>query len=112
MDDPAPNLGQACHLTYPVGRYLFDFGDGRTGLPRKAKHTESGVDEIPKHASGQGIGRKIAEESPVLPMRQAWHNQSVQISQDRLKGLRLLGWISWKAGGNFTRADRRLSKPS
>ncbi|UUZ59169.1 hypothetical protein LP418_25135 [Nocardioides sp. B-3] len=84
-------LGQTERLCQPVDDDLLDLGDRRAGGPDHPLCADAARDEVAEDRRGRRVGRKVGEESWVLPVRQAGHDELVEVGQqcvERLPDLR------------------------
>ena len=62
---------QAQQVGEPVHDVLLELGGRRAGHPGHALHAEAGRDQVAEHGRAGGVGREVAEEAGVLPVRDA-----------------------------------------
>jgi hypothetical protein len=82
LDDSGPTVTEAQHLPPPVQANLFEFRERGTGLPVEAELPESGADQVAEHGGIQTIGREVAMETRILPMRAGRQDQRIEIAAD------------------------------
>ncbi len=86
LNHAAPLRRQASHPAHPIGHDLFDFGERGTGLPGEAEDSEASGDVIAEDAGEFAVRRKVTEETGMLPVREAGHDDPVEIGQDCIEG--------------------------
>ena len=80
---------------------------GRAGHPGHALDAEPGRDQVAEHRGPGGVGREVAEEAGVLPVRDARQDDPVEVGQHVGERLALLG------GGRRERGRaRRRGRPA
>ena len=107
LNHPAPFRGEAGHAAHPIGHHFFDFGERGTGLPGEAEDAESGGEIVAEDAGEFAVGREVAEETGMLPVGEAGHDDSVEIGQDRVEGFGLLRRIGGQGRLDFARRGSR-----
>ena len=63
------DAGQAEQVGEPVHDVLLELGGRRAGHPGHALDAEPGGDQVAEHRGAGGVGREVAEEAGVLPVR-------------------------------------------
>ena len=97
LDDAAAGPGrpegrrQAEEVGEPVHDVLLELGGRRAGHPGHALDAETGRDEVAQHGRARGVGREVAEEPGVLPVRDAGQHDPVEVGQHGRERLALLG---------------------
>ena len=80
---------------------FFQLGERGAGLPVQPEHAEAGAQQVAEHARrATAFGGEVAEEPRVLPVRQAGHEDRVEVREDRVERL------------GFGRRRRREARPS
>ena len=100
-------LGQFEQPAQPVEHMGLQFRAGRRRGPEHALHAQArgqkfAEDRWPARARG-----KVGEESGMLPMRQARHDDAVEVGEHGVERLRLLGWMRWQLRSHPARLDLR-----
>ena len=98
LDHAAPCVGEAGHAAHPVGHDFFDFGQRGAGLPGEAEHAEAGGEVVAEHAGEFAVRREVAEEAGMLPVREAGHDDAVEIGQDGVEGFGRLRRVGGQRG--------------
>ncbi len=75
--------GQAEELGEPVHDVLLELGGRRTGHPRHALDAEARGDQVAEDRRPGGVGREVAEEAGVLPVRRPREHDPVEVGEDR-----------------------------
>ena len=83
---------------------------GRAGRPEHALHAEAGGEQVAQDPRAGGVGREVGEEVGRLPVRDAGHDDVVDVAQHVCEGLAALGRGVRQAGadrsGGSAREDR------
>ena len=91
---------QVEQLGQPVQHRGLELGGGRAGRPEHALHAEAGADQVAQHDGPGGVGREVAEEAGVLPVRDAGQDTRSRSARTASNGSPLLR----RAGGQRRRA--------
>ena len=87
----AERLREPERLGEPVEHHLLDLGHRRARRPDHPLRTDAAGEEVAEDRGGRGVGREVGEEPRVLPVREAGHDDAVEVGQhgvERLGGLR------------------------
>ena len=109
LNDAAPGRQTAEHLTKPVGRDFFDFGQRRTRLPRQAEHAQARAREVAQHAREIAVAGEVAEERRMRPVRETRDDDRVEVAHDVVERFGRLGRRRRQPGLDLA---RRVSAPS
>ena len=85
LDDAAEARRQAQQLAQPVGHDLLELCQRRARLPVETDYPEARAHHVAEHRGKRAAGREITEETWVLPVSDAGHDQPVEIAEDRLE---------------------------
>ncbi len=102
MDHPEEAVGQSDPLAEPGQDNGFEFDRGRAGEPDHAVDVESGGEHFAEDAGGRRADGEVSVEMRVVPMGHGRHDLALEIGQDCLHGLALLGRGSGERGGQIT----------
>ena len=103
--------GQAEQLDHPVEHQRLELGAGRRRDPTHALHAEPGGQQLGEDRRERVVRREVGEEVRVLPLREAGHDDSIEVGHhggERLGfGRRVVG----QRGSHVAGRDRRLHRP-
>ena len=88
LDHTAPGAGQTHHLPQPVGGELLELRESWARLPVEAELRQPGAHIIAEHGREAAVGREVAEETRILPMRAGGQDHTPQVVQDCSERLR------------------------
>jgi len=93
----------AHHLAQPIKSYFFQFSRGGRGAPQHRFHIESGTHSSPKIPALKSSG-KVSEKGRMAPVCECWNDQAIDVGDDFLHGLAMLGWreaLAFKSPGSI-----------
>jgi hypothetical protein len=88
---PVERLGQAEQLSHPVERHLLQLLQRRRGAPEDPDLVEPGDQELGENPGLRRGRGEVGEVARALPVRDARHQDPVEVAQHGSKWLRLLG---------------------
>ena len=80
-------LGQAERLGQPVDDDLLDLGDRRAGGPDHPLRADAAGEQVAEDRGRRRVGREVGEEARVLPVRQAGHDDLVEVGEQGVERL-------------------------
>ena len=106
---PEP-AGKPEHLGEPVEHVLLEFGAGRARRPEHPLHAQTRRDQIAEHRGPGDVGGEVAEEPRMLPVRDAGEHDPVEVAEQRLERLGLLGRMRGQQLAQFPGGCPRLDR--
>ena len=89
----------------PVEDQRLQFRRGRAGRPEHPVDPDPGGEQFPEHRRPGVVRREEPEETGVLPVEQAGHDDPVEVGEDRFEGLAPLRRMLRQERPNFPRTD-------
>ena len=83
--------GERQQLHQPVHDVRLELGAHRPGRPQHALHAEPGRDQLAEDARTAAVGREVRVPARVLPVGGGRHHDPVEVGDDRVPALALLG---------------------
>ena len=102
--------GQAEQVGEPVQDVLLELGGRRAGHPGHALDAEAGGDQVAEDRGAGGVGREVAEEPGVLPVRRPGQDDPVEVGEDGRDRLALLRGGGRQGGADLAGGDLRAHR--
>ena len=95
----------------PVQQHLLHLGGRGRGGPEHALRAQPGREHVAEQRVQGGVGREVAEEAGMLPVRAGRQHDPVELGQQRLHRLRRLGQLGGQLRPHPAGPDRRAHRP-
>ena len=117
LDHPAPGadrqepVGQAQELDHPVQDVGLQLGAGGAGGPEHPLHAEPGREQLAEDRRPRVVGREVGEPVGRLPVGDAGQDHALDVGQDVLERLGMLGGMGRERRPDVTGRDRGQHRP-
>ena len=109
---PSNDVGQAHHLPQPIQHDLFEFSGRRRGAPQHAVDVEARREQLTQDAGHRSRNAEIGHKSRLIPMRDAGHDNVVEIGEHIVERFGVRGRRHWQLRFHVTRLHTRQHRIS
>ncbi len=106
LDVAVKTLGEAEQLAQPVECELLDLRRRRRRAPEHRVHVQCGDEELGEDSGLRAGDGEVAEEARVVPVRDPREDRLVEVAEDRLERLAMLGRRGRKPRAHLARGYR------
>ena len=106
VDHALERVGQAEQLPQPAERHLLELGRRRRGAPQHRLLVERGGQELGEDAGRAAGDGEVGEEAGMVPVRDAGQDDALEVGEDRVERLAVLGRARRERVGGSRRAVR------
>src|SRR5690242_7826968 len=82
IEKAEPATGKSEHLPQPIGGDLLELSRRGRGTPQHRLDVERGDEHLADDPRNRRRRREVAEEAGMIPMRDAWYDPRLEISQN------------------------------